>query len=135
MELKKHQQTDANKKETKSQQEEGKWKSKWRGKKKKKSTEKKSKQLKTSSSPKSELLVTASRTGLHLSITSRHTTQLLTHSGRPMFAQYLSIKQQNVLASISPVKELNQTQFTVNAWKHLQKFPRVPKMTLFWIWG
>ena len=29
MELKKHQQTDANKKETKSQQEEGKWKDKW----------------------------------------------------------------------------------------------------------
>ena len=85
------------------------------GGKKKRVQKKKSKQLKTSSSPKSELLVTASRTGLHLSITSRHTTQLLTHSGRPMFAQYLSIKQQNVLASISPVKELNQTQFTVNA--------------------
>ena len=76
---------------------------------------KKSNKLKTSSSPESELLATASRTGPHLSITSRHTTQLLTHSGRPMFAQYLSIKQQNVLASISPVKELNQTQFTVNA--------------------
>ena len=76
---------------------------------------KKGNKLKTSSSPESELLATASRTGPHLSITSRHTTQLLTHSGRPMFAQYLSIKQQNVLASISPVKELNQTQFTVNA--------------------